>query len=194
MNWVCFPWALRYNQAMRQHQSLPKIWLISDERNDAVLERALDNLPRGSGFIYRHYHLDDAARWARFEALRRRGQSRDHMLVLADSAQTAREWGAHGIYGAPLSLTPKRRGLIQLATAHNPSEIAQAGRKGADAILLSPVFPTTSHPGEPVLGAARFRMLAKLSPVPIIALGGMDAAKAKALKWERWAAIDGLSG
>ena len=116
------------------------------------------------------------------------------MLVLADSAQTAREWGAHGIYGAPLSLTPKRAGLIQLATAHNPSEIAQAGRKGADAILLSPVFPTASHPGEPVLGAARFRMLAKLSPVPIIALGGMDAAKAKALKWERWAAIDGLSG
>ena len=184
----------RYSHAMRQHQSLPKIWLISDERNDAGLERALDNLPRGSGFIYRHYHLNQAARWARFEDLKRRGQSRDHMLVLADSAQTAREWGAHGIYGAPLSLTPKRAGLIQLATAHSASEIAQASRKGADAILLSPVFPTASHPGEPVLGAARFRMLAKISPVPIIALGGMEPGKAKALKWERWAAIDGLNG
>lgn len=184
----------RYSHAMRQHQSLPKIWLISDERNDSVLERALDNLPRGSGFIYRHYHLDEAARWARFQALRRRGQSRDHMLILADSAQTAREWGAHGIYGAPLSLTPKRARMIQLATAHNAREIAAAHRKGADAVLLSPVFPTASHPGAPVLGAARFRSLAKLSPVPVIALGGMSVTKARALKWERWAAIDGLSG
>lgn len=115
------------------------------------------------------------------------------MLILADSAQTAREWGAHGIYGAPLSLTPKRTSLIQLAAVHNAREIAQAARKNADAILLSPAFPTASHPGEPALGVGRFRMLAKLSPVPVIALGGMDASKAKALKWERWAAIDGLS-
>ena len=115
------------------------------------------------------------------------------MLILADSALTAREWGADGIYGAPLSLYPKRGDLIQLATAHNLRELAQAGRKGADAALLSPVFPTHSHPGGKVLGPVQFRMLAKQSPIPVIALGGMSKTRANALQWARWAAIDGLS-
>ena len=72
-------------------------------------------------------------------------------------------------------------------------EIAQARRKGADAVMLSPVFPTRSHPGSEVLGPVRFQMLARLCSAPVIALGGMDVAKARAVGWNRWAAIDGLS-
>ncbi|MEP2735498.1 MAG: thiamine phosphate synthase [Erythrobacter sp.] len=183
----------RYKAIMPKRHPLPNIWLISDERNDAVLERSLRALPRGSAFIYRHYHLNGAVRWARFQALRRVCKSREHILILADSAQTAREWGADGIYGAPLSLYPKRAGMIQLATAHNLRELGQAARKGADAALLSPVFPTNSHPNGKTLGTAHFRCLAQHSPIPIIALGGMTQARAKALEWPRWAAIDGLS-
>ena len=178
---------------MPKRQSLPQIWLLSDERNDDVLEQSLRAMPRRSGFIYRHYHLDGPQRWARFQALRRLCKACEHTLILADSALTAREWGADGIYGAPLSLYPTRGDLIQLATAHNLRELAQAGHKGADAALLSPVFPTHSHPGGKVLGAARFRMLAKHSPIPVIALGGMSKPRANALQWPRWAAIDGLS-
>ncbi len=178
---------------MKQRQPLADIWLISDERNDAMLERSLRALPRGSGFIYRHYHLDGPQRWARFRALRHIAKSRDHTVILADSAQTAREWGADGIYGAPLSLYPTRSGLIQLATVHSMRELAQAQRKGADAALISPVFPTRSHPGGDVLGPARFRMLAKHARMPVIALGGMSADRARGLNWPRWAAIDALS-
>jgi hypothetical protein len=35
----------------------PRLWLLSDERNDAVLERPCAACPRGSGFVYRHYHF-----------------------------------------------------------------------------------------------------------------------------------------
>lgn len=178
---------------MPKRQSLPQIWLISDERNDAVLAQSLRALPRQSGFIYRHYHLDGPQRWARFQALRRVCTACEHTLILADCALTAREWGADGIYGAPLSLYPKRSDLIQLATAHNLRELAQASRKGADAALLSPVFPTNSHPNGNVLGPVRFRMLAMQSSIPVIALGGMSQSRAKSLQWPRWAAIDGLS-
>ena len=88
---------LRYSGLMARHQSLPDIWLISDERNDAGLERALRRLPRGSGFIYRHYHLGDPARWARFRALRKVAKACGHTVILADSALTAKEGGADGI-------------------------------------------------------------------------------------------------
>ena len=178
---------------MTQIKSLPDLWLLSDARNDAGLERALAKLPRGSGFIYRHYHLPDPERFRRFLALRRIARTHGHKVILADSALTAREWGADGIYGAARSLYPRRAGLIHLATAHDMAELGLAARLGADAVLLSPVFPTRSHPGGAVLGPARFRLLARQTRLPVIALGGMSGTRARSLKWPRWAAIDGLS-
>ncbi len=173
-------------------QPFPNVWLVSDARNDAVLERALVRLPRGSGFIYRHYHLPDAERVARYFALARIARGREHVVVLADSALTALEWGADGIYGAPLSLYP-RRDLLMLASVHDMREIGQANRVGADAALLSPAFPTNTHPGAPSLGPVKWRMLARHARIPVIALGGMDGQNARRLGCERWAAIDGLS-
>ena len=51
-----------YSGAMQNRQSLPQLWLLSDARNDAGLEQALRRLPRGSGFVLRHYHLPPAER------------------------------------------------------------------------------------------------------------------------------------
>jgi thiamine-phosphate pyrophosphorylase len=185
--------AALYSGRVTRANPLPRLWLISDQRNDAALERALAALPRGSGFIYRHYHLDGPKRLARFRALRRAARARGHVVILADSALTAREWGADGIYGAPRSLYPRRAGLLHLATAHDLAELGLAARLGADAVLLSPVFATRSHPGVGTLGPLRFRLLARRSRLPVIALGGMTPRRARALRWPRWAAIDGLS-
>ena len=57
-------------------RTFPDLWLISDARNDAALERALARLPRGSGFIYRHYHLSPEERVARWFDLRRIARAR----------------------------------------------------------------------------------------------------------------------
>ena len=59
-------------------------------------------------------------------------------------------------------------------------------------MLISPVFPTRSHPGAPVLGPVRFRLLAARSQVPVIALGGMTLHRARTLGVTKWAAIQGL--
>jgi thiamine-phosphate pyrophosphorylase len=184
---------------MRARQTLPDLWLISDGRNDAVLERALRKLPRGSGFIYRHYHLPPDERAARFEQLARIAEARGHAIVVAGDgygppSSSRRKLGSREA-GAPSlkrsQLSPGRRAI--LATAHNLREIGRANRAGVDAVLLSPVFPTRSHPDAKPLGPARFRLLALYSNAPVIALGGMTRHRAKALRWPRWAAIDGLS-
>jgi thiamine-phosphate pyrophosphorylase len=174
-------------------QNLPRLWLLSDQRNDAVLEDRLRALPPGSGFVYRHYHLAPHERIARFMALRRIARARGHLVILADSTLTAREWGADGVYGAARSLYPTRSDMVTVATAHDMTEIAAANRAHADAVMLSPVFPTNSHPGAPTHGPARFRHLARHARMPVIALGGMTADRARTLDWPRWAAIDGLS-
>jgi thiamine-phosphate pyrophosphorylase len=174
----------------RRQSALPAIWLVSDERNDASIERALAKLPRGSGLIYRHYHLDRRQRRARFSTLAAQARRRGHVIVLAGTAREARQWRAHGAYGPPARLAPGPTGL-RLVTAHSLREIAAARRARADAIVLSPVFPTRSHPGARVLCPVRFRILAGRTSAPVIALGGMNTARARRTG-SRWAAIDGL--
>jgi len=161
------------------------LWLLSDARNDTTIEEALRALPRGSGFVFRHYHLDPAARSARFAALADLARQCGHVVILSG----AQDWGADGHYGPPRSLGAG----LRLATAHDGGELQAAIAAGADGIFLSPVFATASHPGAATLGVHGFHVLAQQSPVPVIALGGMTQERARDLDWPRWGAIDGLA-
>ena len=153
-----------------------------EERFRAQL--ALADLPRGSGFVFRHYHLDPNTRRARFDELAAIARQCGHTVILSGDD----DWGAEGHYG---SATRPRDGLF-LATAHNEDELAAAVAAGAEGIFLSPVFATASHPGAKTLGIDAFHALARQSPVPVIALGGMTHERARELGWSRWGAIDGL--
>ena len=165
---------------------------MSDARNDARLEAALNALPRGSGLIFRHYHLPPAERRARFRALAAIARRRGHRLALAGSAAQAQRWGADAAYGSPAQLA-SGPALPRLIAVHSLAELAAAGRARADAVLLSPVFPTRSHPGTRRLGVVRFRLLARLTGRPVIALGGMDHRRARRTGSAGWAAIDGIA-
>ena len=60
-------------------------------------------------------------------------------------------------------------------------------------LFVSPVFATRSHPGARALGRARLGLMIRNLPVPVIALGGMDARRAAGLQplgIYGWAAID----
>lgn len=172
--------------------SLPNVWLISDVRNDHRLEAALKALPRGSGLIFRHYQLCPAARRARFHELAALARRKGHWLALAGSAAQARRWGADAAYGSPGQLVAGPA-LPRLVTAHALRELAAARRSRADAVLLSPVFPTRSHPGTKGLGVVRFRLLARRAGLPVIALGGMNHHRARRTGGAGWAAIDGIT-
>ena len=172
----------RYSGFVTRCQTLPLLWLLSDARNDARLEAALARLPHGSGFVFRHYHLPASERRSRFDTLARLARQHGHVVVLAGYD----DWGADGVYG-------ERRGIgLHLAAAHDGTELQAAMARAADAVFLSPVFPTQSHPGGPTLGVHGFHVLAQQASVPVIALGGMTAARANELDWPRWGAIDGL--
>ncbi len=174
-------------------QTLPLLWLLSDARNDAVLEDSLKALPGGSGFVFRHYHLDKVQRRARFRQLAALARSLGHCVIISGSAVLAASWGSDGFYGPADRGAERTLEQLWLATAHDAEEIAAADGAGADGIFLSPVFATRSHKQAQTLGLAGFHILAQQSRIPVIALGGMTHARAADLGWSRWAAIDGLS-
>ena len=162
-----------------RHPSIPRIWLMTDPRMGERLWAALERLPRGAGVVVRHYGVADRA------ALIRRVEkvARKRGLVLSIAGGRGRRNVHNGRRGWP--------GALQTASAHDRGEVIAAIRRGADAVFLSPVFATRSHPGTKAIGRVRFGLINRGLCVPVIALGGMDERRAKSLPGiHGWAGID----
>jgi thiamine-phosphate pyrophosphorylase len=172
-------------------QRVPRLWMMTDERQGEALWLALDRLPRGAGLVFRHYGLPPAERRALFGKVRAVARRRGLRLLLAGPPQRAAAWGADGSHGR----RPGGKRGIGLASApvHDLREIRAAERAGARLLFLSPVFATRSHPNAFPLGPLRFARLVRQTRLPVIALGGMTAARARRLGASGlygWAAID----
>jgi thiamine-phosphate pyrophosphorylase len=167
------------------------LWLMSDEQRIADPTDALLTLPRGSGVIFRHYRAKNRTALAQSlsDICRRRG------LVFVVACRAAHDWRlavevkAEGLHftgraarqgpapGARLWLRERngRTTTRRLATfaAHNIRELRRAGALKASAALLSPIFPTASHPDQPALGPIRAARMIRMTSVPVLALGGV---------------------
>jgi thiamine-phosphate pyrophosphorylase len=169
---------------MRHRQPLPKIWLMTDPRLGDVIP-VIAQLPRRSGIVFRHYGV--ANRRLLFRSVRSAARKGNHVLILADTPQRARTWGADGAHNRS---TLRSCGLRTMAV-HNAREAMLAKRMRADLVFVSPVFATRSHPGSRTLGRTKLGLVARGQKT--IALGGMTAKRFKslvALKIYGWAGID----
>lgn len=64
-------------------------------------------------------------------------------------------------------------GVRYIAACHDAVSLKQAQQIGCDAVFISPVKPTTTHPEAVALGWERFSDLAQNSQIPVFALGGV---------------------
>lgn len=64
-------------------------------------------------------------------------------------------------------------GVRYIAACHDAVSLKQAQQIGCDAVFISPVKPTTTHPEAVPLGWERFSELAQNSQIPVFALGGV---------------------
>ncbi len=93
----------------------------------------------------------------------------------------------------------RARGLVMLAEGkrvaarvHNRGELRQALLRRTRLILLSPLYPTCSHPQWPPIPRMRAAAFARLGGRRLIALGGMDErrfGRVKRLGFVGWAGI-----
>ena len=177
---------------MHRRQPLPRLWMMTDERQGEGLFPALECLPRRGGVVFRHYSLPEAERRRLFEDVGGVARRRGLLLMLAGEPELAAAWGAdgsHGLCGGRASAP----GLLRSASAHNLEELAAAEAVRADFVFVSPVFPTRSHPDALILGPKGFGAVAGQARVPVIALGGMDEVRAQSLSglgMYGWAGID----
>jgi thiamine-phosphate pyrophosphorylase len=169
---------------MPARQPLPRLWMMTDERQGDSLPAAVARLPEGTGIVFRHYGLPEVARRDLFDRVRAAAPG---LVLLAGPADQAQAWGADGSHGSGPGPG------LRSAPVHDQAQIRAAERAGADLLFLSPVYATNSHPGARALGLARFAWLARRTPLPVIALGGMTPARGRRLASfgaYGWAGID----
>lgn len=158
-----------------------------------------ERLPAGAGIVFRAFGAADArARGLRLrEIARRRGLL---LLVGADEA-LAMAVEADGLHlpermGADLPDLRARRPNWLLTQAAHDLAAAQAGGE-ADALVVSPVFPSNSPSAGLPLGVAGLKAIVEAVGTPVYALGGVRAATAEQLVGSGvvgLAAIEALAG
>lgn len=174
----------------RHPRLLPLVWLFTDERQGSAVFDAVRALPPGSGIVFRHYSLPPAERAALFARIRRLARRRRLCLLWAGSVHDAVRHGADGVHGWDRAAT--MRPLLRTAAVHDRRQLVRAQRIGADAVFLSPLFATRSHPGARPLGRSRFGLIAAHATMPVIALGGVSG-NPRLPGAAGFAAIDGLT-
>ena len=177
----------------------PRLYLFSDPVRLPDPRAAAARLPAGAAVVARGLApamLRDLATLARRRRL---------VLLVAGDGRLALRHGAglhvpdrRAVAGLLAFLRGRRdRGLTLTVAAHGQAGLARGRRLRADAVVLSPVFPTASHPGAAALGPLRWAALAARGGArPVVALGGVGPRNA--MRLPRWAgglaAIGGLAG
>lgn len=166
---------------------LPVFFAIYEPRICGAFPSFLASLPLHTAVIFRAYGLKNRYRRALSAA---RAASAAGVPVFfavktdADAAFFRRCCssfaGAHcaasftGVAAVAAFLCRRARAGRVTFAAHNASELRAGQAAGADAALLSPLFPTRTHPNARCLGKEAFAGLAAAAGLPVYALGGAE--------------------
>ena len=160
--------------------SLPAIYGITEAETwgvDGFLARLDVALDQGLKLIQvRDKRLPETARLSLSREVVRRAHARGARVLINGSASMCQEAGADGLHldsSRLMQLTARPAADWVGASCHSLAELRKAEALGADFVMLSPVLPTASHPGEATLGWDTFATWAQTSALPVYALGGM---------------------
>ncbi|MBO6795778.1 MAG: thiamine phosphate synthase [Maricaulis sp.] len=156
---------------------LPRLWVLTDPARQTDPLDVFEHAPPGSGFIYRHFGAEDRLDVA--TELRAASLRRGITFLVSSDLDLVRTVGADGVHWPehmlPAAYSARARGAGEIFTssAHSEAAIHRASRAGIDAALVSSVFRSKSPSAGPPVTPGRVALLARRSPLPLIALGGV---------------------
>jgi thiamine-phosphate pyrophosphorylase len=158
--------------------------MTDDERLPDPLAAA-QALPRGSLVVARardHFKLEELS-----GALLRVARTHGLGVVVAGNPELASRLGADGFHlpearvGEAAYWHARFPALLLTASAHSLGALLRAQSLPVDAVFVSPLFATPSHPDRASLTAARANLIAHGARLRLYALGGVDARNAPLL-------------
>lgn len=164
------PWLVR-------GKPLPNLLFFTDPARTPHPERTAERLPAGAAVVFRAFGAEDAAvRGARLRQITRRRDLR--LLVGADPA-LALVIEADGLHlperlAADLSRLRSDHPDWLITLAAHDAAAAERGA-AADALVVSPVFPSQSPSAGVPLGVEGLKAIVEAVKKPVYALGGVRA-------------------
>jgi thiamine-phosphate pyrophosphorylase len=116
-------------------------------------------------------------------------------ILVNDRADVAIACKAHGVHLRDGSVAPEEFARPDFLVTVSCHEIEDAKKvTGASLILLAPIFkPLSKMDHRPVLGTAAIAEFTRRSPIPVLALGGIDHENARACVDAGAAGIAGIT-
>jgi thiamine-phosphate pyrophosphorylase len=166
--------------------ALPRLLVFTDPARTPDVEGLAARLPAEAALVYRAFGAPDAEAVAR--RLLKRVRARRGMLLIGADAALAARIGADGVHlperaaGRARALKTARPDWLVTAAAHGPGEVRAARAAGADAAVVSAVFPSRSPSAGTPMGPVRFARIVRCGGLPVYALGGVSDATAGRLR------------
>ena len=168
----------------KRHNSLPRVLFLSDEGRIKDPYKIIKAMPQNSGIILRDYN--NPARQELINTITQMAEKHRLTLFIANNGEANNSYKGvkhhhHQHWPNSGRAGQRRGGRYQLITtsAHNLADVGRANRLNVDAIFISPVFNTKSHPEKKPLNIHKFARLAKMVKMPVYALGGINSKTAR---------------
>jgi thiamine-phosphate pyrophosphorylase len=172
-----------------------RLYLITDRRvvrgDDLVgaCAAAIAAAPRGAVSLQlREKDLPASELYQLARRLREICTSSGAPLLVNDRVDVALAAGADGVHlpfdSIGVSMARKLLGPARLigVSSHSPPDVANAAREGADFAVFGPVFDPLSKPATgPAWGASGLAAACAAGAIPVFALGGITAERARTL-------------
>lgn len=182
----------------------PHLTLITDQSRfsgEVFFDRLEQALAGGvDAVLLREKSLTSAKLLALASRLRQMTEHYHARLIIHSQADIAAAVGADGVHlaSAEIKHVAAVRGwlmdteMMVSVSCHDADELKLAYEMGADYAMLSPVFPTDSHPGAAHLGMPLFETLVSGAKLPVVALGGISVDVCGVLKGRAVAVIGAI--
>nr|CRH07024.1 putative Thiamine monophosphate synthase [Candidatus Magnetococcus massalia] len=170
--------------------TVPPLLLITDQQVCPDLNSWLPAALAGGAthLLLRAKGLEDAAYMAQAEELKAILHAAGGSLIVHDRPHLVALLNACGVHMADgqedLAIIRQRLGAESWlsSSCHDLAGAKRAFAAGVDAVTLSPLFATASHPEAPALGCATFAQWVAELPGPVFALGGVTVENAPQAK------------
>lgn len=172
---------------------IPTVYLVTDRRalRGRTLLAAVEEALRGGvdAVQLREKDLDGRELFQLAVALRRLCHCWGAMLLINDRIDVAIACEADGVHLPANSFAPSEarallgKGKLVGLSAHRLQDLHPSQLAGADFVVFGPIFDTPSkRPFGPPVGLAALAEAVQTSPLPLLAIGGVDASNAAELR------------
>ena len=153
----------------------------------------ISNLDKNTGIIFRNYSSENNLK--KIINIKKFCKKKGYKFFLSNNVKLALNLDLDGAYIPSfnsstnhLSFTLKKKFLI-LGSAHNNKELKLKEKQLVKIVFLSSIFKRNKN----YLGLNKFKLLAKLTNIKVVALGGISSKNIKKLKLLDYFGFAGIS-